>query len=277
MISGNCPRCGKDLVRAVIPEGVFPRFRACTACSWPLDFDRLWARAETEPVTEVAYGFMNDPGLNIYSPEQGRKMLTGNLRYGVDPVVEFEKAVIFWVMNEYYIFNFGPAGACDGYWSQLWGFDRHDCENSDQNDPHDLTRFVEAQKDVYEQALAEVRSGRKQSHWMWYIFPQYSGLGTSSTSTHYAIKSVAEAEAYLRHPVLGPRLIECAELALAVEGRSALAIFGSPDDAKLRSCATLFAAVSPPGSAFERLLGKYFQGVRDDRTLRLMGVARAPE
>src|SRR5436309_9839639 len=112
-------------------------------------------------------------------------------------------------------------------------------------DPYSLSRFLQAQENVYQQALSEIRSGRKQSHWMWYIFPQYDGLGSSATSRRYAIKSVAEAEAYLRHPVLGPRLVQCAEAVLGVEGRSASAIFGSPDDMKLRSCATLFARVSP--------------------------------
>jgi len=138
-------------------------------------------------------------------------------------------------------------------------------------DPHFLSRFVQAQADDYAQALSEIRSGRKQSHWMWYIFPQYDGLGSSATAKHYAIKSLAEAEAYLRHPVLGPRLLECAEAALAVEGRSAAEIFGFPDDMKLRSCATLFALVSPSGSVFERLLDTYFDGERDDKTLRLAG------
>ena len=140
-------------------------------------------------------------------------------------------------------------------------------------DPHDLGRFVQAQEGDYERALSEVRAGRKRSHWMWYIFPQYDGLGFSPTSRRYSIKSVAEAQAYLAHPVLGPRLTECAEAALRVEGRSALEVFGSPDDMKLRSCATLFAHVSPAGSVFERLLSKYFDGERDDRTLRLIGAA----
>jgi len=140
-------------------------------------------------------------------------------------------------------------------------------------DPHDLRRFVEAQADVYDQALAEIRSGRKQSHWMWYIFPQFDGLGFSATSKRYAIKSLAEAKAYLRHPVLGPRLIECADAVVRIEGRSALAIFGSPDEVKLRSCATLFESVSPVGSVFDRLLGKYFRGERDGTTLRLVGIA----
>lgn len=139
--------------------------------------------------------------------------------------------------------------------------------------PYDLDRFLQAQKGDYEQALAEIRSGRKRSHWMWYIFPQYAGLGASPMSQRYAIKSVAEAEAYLRHPVLGERLVECAEAALGIQDRSASEVFGSPDDLKLRSSATLFAAVSPSGSVgsvFELLLEKYFNGERDQRTLQLM-------
>jgi uncharacterized protein (DUF1810 family) len=138
-------------------------------------------------------------------------------------------------------------------------------------DPYDLARFVEAQADDYVQALSEIRSGQKRSHWMWYIFPQFDGLGFSSTSRRYSIKSVAEAEAYLRHPILGPRLLECARAAIGVEGRSAWEVFGSPDDMKLRSSATLFASVSPAGSVFEQLLDRYFGGEPDDRTLRLLG------
>jgi uncharacterized protein (DUF1810 family) len=136
-------------------------------------------------------------------------------------------------------------------------------------DPHNLNRFLEAQEGVYERALSEIRAGQKRSHWMWFIFPQYDGLGLSEISKRYAIKSLAEAEAYLQHPVLGPRLIECIEAALAVEGRSANEIFGAPDDMKLRSCATLFAQVSPPGSVFERVLDKYFEGEPDERTRSL--------
>ena len=145
------------------------------------------------------------------------------------------------------------------------------------DDPHNLSRFVRAQADDYEHALAEIRSGRKRSHWMWYIFPQFDGLGFSSTSRRYSIKSIAEAEAYLSHPVLGPRLFECAQAVLGVEGRSAFEIFGSPDDMKLRSCATLFARVSPAGSVFDRLLDKYFQSRRDDKTLGLLGFAPEAE
>lgn len=138
------------------------------------------------------------------------------------------------------------------------------------DDPYDLDRFVQAQKRLYAQALAEIRAGRKRSHWMWYIFPQFDGLGFSAMSQRYAINSLAEARAYLNHPVLGPRLTECAEAALRNADRSAYEIFGSPDDLKLRSCATLFAQVSPPGSVFERLLDKYFQSGRDETTLRLI-------
>ena len=139
-------------------------------------------------------------------------------------------------------------------------------------DPYELGRFVQAQEGDYERALAEIRSGRKRSHWMWYIFPQIDGPGFSATSRRYAIKSIAEAESYLGHPLLGPRLIACAEAALDVEGRSASEIFGSPDDMKLRSCATLFARVAPAGSVFERLIDRYFQGRPDEQTLRLLGM-----
>jgi len=137
-------------------------------------------------------------------------------------------------------------------------------------DPYDLERFVHAQEEDYEQALSEIRSGRKRSHWMWYVFPQFDGLGASWSSKHYSVKSVAEARAYLAHPVLGRRLVECAEATLRVDGRSAAEIFGSPDDMKLRSCATLFAHVSPEGSVFHRIIDTYFQGKPDDRTLRLI-------
>jgi uncharacterized protein (DUF1810 family) len=141
-------------------------------------------------------------------------------------------------------------------------------------DPFNLNRFRKAQQGIYDLVLAEIRGGRKESHWMWYIFPQYDGLGTSAMAQRYAIKSVAEAEAYLGDPLLGPRLLECAEAALAIPGRSASEVFGYPDDMKLRSCATLFAAVSPPDSVFERLLEKYFAGERDERTTQLLKLDR---
>ena len=140
------------------------------------------------------------------------------------------------------------------------------------SDPHRLSRFLEAQEASYSQALAELRQGQKRSHWMWYIFPQLAGLGRSATAQYYGIKSLAEARAYLAHPVLGPRLVECCETVLAIPDRSAQAIFGSPDALKLRSCATLFAGVAPAGSVFERLLDQYYQGERDAQTLRLLGI-----
>jgi len=132
-------------------------------------------------------------------------------------------------------------------------------------DPHDLSRFVQAQEEDYEQALSEISSGRKQSHWMWYIFPQFDGLEFSATSKRYSIRSVAEAAGYLGHPVLGLRLMECAEAVLRVEGRPAFEIFRSRDDMKLRSCATMFAFVLPMGSVFDRLLGMYLKGTETAR------------
>jgi len=138
---------------------------------------------------------------------------------------------------------------------------------SGASDPFDLERFVRAQQRTYAGALAEIRSGRKRTHWMWYVFPQAVGLGRSEMSQRHAIRSAAEARAYLEHPVLGPRLLECSEAMLSVERRSAQDILGSPDDRKLRSCATLFASVAAPGSVFERLLLKYFAGTPDARTV----------
>ncbi|HEY0009557.1 MAG TPA: DUF1810 domain-containing protein [Tepidisphaeraceae bacterium] len=143
-------------------------------------------------------------------------------------------------------------------------------DTPDAPDSHDLARFLHAQEPIYAQAVSELRSGRKQSHWMWFIFPQYAGLGLSSTSQHYAIKSLAEARAYLTHRVLGPRLIECAQAAVIVNAETATDLLGQPDDAKLRSCATLFAALSPEGSVFHQLLEKYFNNHLDPATLRLL-------
>ena len=135
------------------------------------------------------------------------------------------------------------------------------------NDPYDLDRFVRAQTQDYERALSELRAGKKKSHWMWYVFPQIEGLGLSPMSVRYSIQSAAEARAYLEHPLLGPRLSKCAAVVRDIVGRSALEIFGSPDDLKLRSCATLFGAVSKDG-VFEQVLQKYFGGERDKETLR---------
>ena len=147
----------------------------------------------------------------------------------------------------------------------------------DPDDPYDLARFVEAQQGVYPQALAEIRQGRKRTHWMWFIFPQIDGLGVSSTSRRYAIKGPDEARAYLDHRVLGPRLVECIEAVLDLQGRSATEIFGTPDDLKLRSCATLFGSILPPGSAFSRVLQKYFPEGPDGKTLELLrGAHRSP-
>lgn len=148
-----------------------------------------------------------------------------------------------------------------------------DMTNNNEGDPHDLNRFVLAQAGDYATALAEIRAGRKRSHWMWYIFPQFKGLGFSATSQRYAIGSAAEARAYLAHPLLGPRLVSCCEAVSGIAGRSATDIFGSPDDLKLRSSATLFASVSPPGSVFEKLIQIFFDGQPDPQTLRLMATA----
>ena len=137
-------------------------------------------------------------------------------------------------------------------------------------DPHNLQRFVDAQQSDYDAALAEVSAGRKRSHWMWYIFPQYDGLGFSPTSIHYSIKSLEEARAYLEHPLLGPRLYQCAEALLAVSGRSASQIMGYPDDLKLKSSMTLFAHISPHGSVFEQVLERYFDAQRDQKTIALI-------
>jgi uncharacterized protein (DUF1810 family) len=137
-------------------------------------------------------------------------------------------------------------------------------------DPHNLERFVAAQRATYERALAEIETGRKTSHWIWYIFPQLHGLGFSALAKQYSIKSLEEARAYLAHPILGPRLVHCAGAALAVEGRTAREIFGSPDDLKLKSSATLFALAAGQDSVFHRVLDKYFGGESDAETLQLL-------
>jgi len=135
------------------------------------------------------------------------------------------------------------------------------------SDPYNLNRFVEAQASDFEPACAELRAGRKRSHWIWYIFPQIAGLGYSSTSRHYAISSKQEAEAYLAHPILGPRLRECTRLVNEVEGRSAYEIFGTPDDMKFRSSITLFAQATTDNAVFTDALQKYFAGLPDTLTL----------
>jgi uncharacterized protein (DUF1810 family) len=145
--------------------------------------------------------------------------------------------------------------------------------SSGADERYRLNRFIQAQQSHYDQALSEIKSGRKRSHWMWYVFPQLDGLAYSSTSKFYAIKSLDEARAYLEHPLLGPRLLACAQAAVDMEGRTANQIFGSPDDLKLKSCATLFACVSPAGSVFHQLLAKYYQDDVDTKTLGLLGFA----
>ena len=136
----------------------------------------------------------------------------------------------------------------------------------EQDDPHNLERFVIAHRGSYDAALSELRSGKKRSHWMWFVFPQVAGLGSSAMADRYAIRSKQEAVAYLAHPVLGPRLVECANALLRMKGMMAEEIMGYPDDLKLRSSMTLFAAVSPPDSAFHQVLEIYFAGVPDNRT-----------
>lgn len=136
-------------------------------------------------------------------------------------------------------------------------------------DPFDLKRFLKAQDPVFRDVFGELARGLKQSHWMWFVFPQLAGLGFSAMSQHYAIGSRAEAEAYLAHPVLGPRLIECTRLVLAVDGRTINAILGAPDDSKFRSSMTLFGAVSDE-PVFGEALARYFAGQPDGATLEIL-------
>ena len=140
---------------------------------------------------------------------------------------------------------------------------------NNRDDPFNLSRFINAQEGVYDHAVAELKNGRKRSHWMWYIFPQLEGLGRSTTARRYAIKSIEEAIEYLNHPILGARLLECANTVLAIEGKTASEIFGYPDDLKLKSSMTLFSEVADD-SVFVHVLDKYFQGEQDVRTLQLL-------
>jgi len=136
------------------------------------------------------------------------------------------------------------------------------------DDPFDLARFVGAQDPVYDAVLGELRAGRKRSHWMWFVFPQLRGLGHSPTAMHYGISSRAEAQAYLDHPRLGPRLRECTRLVLAIDDRSAGEVFGSPDDLKLKSSMTLFALCADDSGDFDAVLDKFYDGERDEVTAR---------
>jgi uncharacterized protein (DUF1810 family) len=139
------------------------------------------------------------------------------------------------------------------------------------DDPFRLQRFADAQAPLYATALAELGRGRKQSHWMWFVFPQIAGLGLSPTAQFYAIGSLDEARAYLAHPVLGPRLREATAVVNALTGRTAHDIFGSPDDLKFRSSMTLFRAAAPEEPIFQAALDRYFAGQPDPRTLELLG------
>jgi uncharacterized protein (DUF1810 family) len=135
------------------------------------------------------------------------------------------------------------------------------------NDPYHLQRFLDAQNPIFEQACAELREGRKQTHWMWFIFPQIKGLGGSAMAVKYAMASLQEAEAYLRHPILGPRLRLCTELVMLAKRRSIQQIFDYPDDLKFHSSMTLFAATSLENQVFKDALQKYFAGEVDQKTI----------
>ena len=138
------------------------------------------------------------------------------------------------------------------------------------SDPYHLQRFLDAQSSIYAQVLAELRDGRKRSHWMWFIFPQIAGLGHSETARYYAIGSLDEAAAYLQHSVLGPRLLECTSLVTQVSGKTIHEILGSPDDMKFRSCMTLFSHAAVDKQPFEEALQKYFAGEKDSLTLECL-------
>ncbi|UOR06500.1 DUF1810 domain-containing protein [Hymenobacter aerilatus] len=133
-----------------------------------------------------------------------------------------------------------------------------------------LSRFLDAQQSDYRTALSEIKNGRKRSHWMWYIFPQIQGLGFSETSRYYAIQDAAEAEAYLNHPVLGSRLVEISQELLKLNSNNANSIFGSPDDLKLKSSMTLFAALPDANPVFQKVLDTFFNGAQDSKTLQLL-------
>lgn len=134
----------------------------------------------------------------------------------------------------------------------------------------DLKRFVKAQESCYQAVLNELRNGQKRSHWMWYVFPQIVGLGSSSTAQYYAIGGPEEARAYMNHPILGTRLKECIEAVLTVQNRSLQEIFGSPDDLKFRSSMTLFENVQPDEPLFAEALERYCEGHRDEKTLQIL-------
>lgn len=145
---------------------------------------------------------------------------------------------------------------------------QHDSEASLSK--FDLDRFVTAQESCYDTVMSELKAGDKRSHWMWFVFPQIDGLGTSATARHYAIKSMAEAKAYLSHPLLGIRLQECVALLLQINGKTAYQILSTPDDMKLQSCLSLFSLASPEEPSFKEALAKYYEGEMDVRTIQLL-------
>jgi len=142
--------------------------------------------------------------------------------------------------------------------------------STEHTDHFNLNRFIEAQNSDFNKALDEIKQGKKRSHWMWFVFPQFKGLGSSSTSEMFAINSIAEAQAYIKQPILGPRLVEITSVLLNLESHSADSIFGSPDDLKLKSSMTLFNAVQNETNIFELTLDKYFFGTKCEKTLRYL-------
>lgn len=130
-----------------------------------------------------------------------------------------------------------------------------------------LIKFLDAQNQVYLKALSELKKGKKDTHWMWYIFPQIKGLGSSENANYYGIKDLNEATAYLQHPILGKHLIEISEVVLNLNGKTATQIFGTPDDMKLRSCMTLFSILDNPNPVFQKVLDKYYEGIKDEETI----------
>ncbi|MHC8287768.1 DUF1810 domain-containing protein [Pseudomonas sp. XS1P51] len=146
---------------------------------------------------------------------------------------------------------------------------------STDHDPFNLQRFIQAQGPVFERVQKELSEGHKRSHWMWFIFPQFTGLGGSEMSRHFAIRTKAEATAYLEHPLLSARLRTCTQLVMNIEQRSIAAIFGHPDDLKFHSSMTLFAQIAPDDSPFHQALEQYFHGIQDDWTLSLLDSKQA--
>ncbi len=137
---------------------------------------------------------------------------------------------------------------------------------------YDLSRFLEAQENTYSKALVELRNGKKETHWMWFIFPQITGLGLSPTSKFYAIKDIKEADLYLHHPILGKRLIEISSVLLELKDLTARDIFGQPDDSKLQSCMTLFTSLEDTNAVFSDVIERYYNGKKDEYTLEILGI-----